>query len=388
MDRLWFPAHHCERDDAAGLWDCKDLPAGPGAEADAGELDRLPALPGSAPRTRWRPSLVMVTFDMPYSVSGITERNYHGTGLIVDAQRGLVVVDRNTVPVAVGDVTMTFAGTVQVPGRVVYIHPLHNFAVVAYDPKLIGTTPVKSARLTPRELAAGEPVWVVGLGGDSQLHARSTEIASIDPLELPLSRTMRFRDSNIETVQLVNPPLRLRRRAGGQGRQRARHLVELRLRERPRDRPGDPRRADRRGRGHARSRARRSARCTRSRPSSGVQPLATRARDRPAGELDAAPGAAHPDAPPGAQRGAPGGRLAGRAAAAAGRPAAGHRRRGGDALPRGRDGRGRQGPRAGDRVARPGASRPSRCRPRSCPAPTSTAWWSGPARRCRRRIAP
>jgi S1-C subfamily serine protease len=148
----------------------------------------------------------MVTFDMPYSVSGITERNYHGTGLVVDAQRGLVVVDRNTVPVAVGDVTVTFAGTVQVPGRVVYIHPLHNYAVVAYDPKLIGTTPVKSARLTPRELAAGEPVWVVGLAGDIQLHARSTEVASIDPLELPLSRTMRFRDSNIETVQLVNPP--------------------------------------------------------------------------------------------------------------------------------------------------------------------------------------
>jgi len=50
-------------------------------------------------------------------------------------------------------------------------------------------------------------VWVVGLGGDSQMHARRTEIASIDPLELPLSRTMRFRDSNVETVQLVNPPL-------------------------------------------------------------------------------------------------------------------------------------------------------------------------------------
>ena len=47
---------------------------------------------------------------------------------------------------------------------------------------------------------------MVGLGGDSQMHARSTAIASIEPLALPLSRTMRFRDSNLETVQLVNPP--------------------------------------------------------------------------------------------------------------------------------------------------------------------------------------
>jgi len=77
---------------------------------------------------------------------------------------------------------------------------------VAYDPKLIGATPVRAAKLVPRELRAGEPLWVVGLGGDSQMHSRNTEIASIDPLELPQSRTMRFRDSNIETIQLVNPP--------------------------------------------------------------------------------------------------------------------------------------------------------------------------------------
>ncbi len=206
MDRLWFPAHHCERNDAAGLWDCHDLAPGPAPKPAEVSATRFPKYPD--PRmTALAPSLAMVTFDMPYSVSGITERNYHGTGLVVDAQRGLVVVDRNTVPVAVGDVTVTFAGTVQVPGRVVYVHPLHDFAVVAYDPKLLGDTPVKSARLLAREISPGERIWVVGLSGDNQLRARSTEIASLDPLELPLSRTMRFRDSNIETAQLVNPPL-------------------------------------------------------------------------------------------------------------------------------------------------------------------------------------
>jgi S1-C subfamily serine protease len=206
MNRLWFPAHHCNRNDAAGLWDCKALAAGPPPKPPASGATTFPHF--KDPRLRaLAPSLAMVTFDMPYSVSGITEHNYHGTGLVVDAQRGLVVVDRNTVPVAIGDVTVTFAGTVQVPGRVVYIHPQHNFAVVAYDPQLIGATPVRAAKLVPRELHAGERVWVVGLGGDSEMRSRSTEIAGIDPLELPQSRTMRFRDSNIETIQLVNPPL-------------------------------------------------------------------------------------------------------------------------------------------------------------------------------------
>lgn len=206
MDRLWFPAHHCDRNDSSGVWDCHDLPVGPAPKPPAVSSTQFPKY--RDPRMNaLAPSLAMVTFDMPYSVSGITERNYHGTGLVVDAQRGFVVVDRNTVPVAVGDVTITFAGTVQVPGHVVYVHPLHDFAVVAYDPKLLGTTPVKSARLASRELQAGERIWVVGLSPDSELRSRSTEIASIDPLELPLSRTMRFRDSNIETAQLVNPPL-------------------------------------------------------------------------------------------------------------------------------------------------------------------------------------
>ena len=205
MDRLWFPANHCNRNDVEGLWDCSALASGPPPKPPAVSATTFPRF--KDPRLdALAPSLAMVTFDMPYSVSGITEHNYHGTGLVVDAQRGLVVVDRNTVPVAIGDVTVTFAGTVEVPGRVVYIHPQHNFAVVAYDPRLIGTTPVRSAKLVPRELRAGEPVWVVGLGGDSQMHSRNTEIASIDPLELPQSRTMRFRDSNIETIQLVNPP--------------------------------------------------------------------------------------------------------------------------------------------------------------------------------------
>src|SRR5690606_20596696 len=88
-----------------------------------------------------------------------------------------------------------------------YIHPLHNLALVQYDPVLIGSTPVKSAKLAPREISSGEQVWVVGLGRDSELRARTTEIAEVQPLVLPLSRTMRFRDSNLEAIELVNPPL-------------------------------------------------------------------------------------------------------------------------------------------------------------------------------------
>ncbi len=152
------------------------------------------------------PSLVVVNFDLPYTVSGVADRHYYGTGLIVDTERGLVVVDRNTVPVAMGDVSITFAGSLEVRGRVDYVHPLHNLAVVSYDPAAIGDTPVKAATFNTEPLSPGDEVWVVGLRGDHQLVHQASTVSSVDPLTLPLSRTLRFRDTNVEGIDLVNAP--------------------------------------------------------------------------------------------------------------------------------------------------------------------------------------
>jgi len=205
MDRRWFPARHCERNDASGFWDCTALPAGAAAPAPAGGVAQLPTSADGTVR-RLAPSLVGITFDMPYPISGVNERNYHGTGLIIDAERGLVITDRNTVPVSIGDVRLTFAGTIEIPGKVLYIHPLHNLAVVQYDPALIRGTDVRAARLATEPLRAGEKVNVVGIDGSGELRSRATTVASVEPLVLPLSRSVAFRDSNIEVAALINPP--------------------------------------------------------------------------------------------------------------------------------------------------------------------------------------
>jgi S1-C subfamily serine protease len=139
-------------------------------------------------------------------VSGIADRHYYGTGLVVDKERGYVVVDRNTVPVAIGDVTVTFAGSLEINAEVVQLHPLHNLAIVAYDPALIGDTPIRAATFNTEPLRAGDTVWVVGMKADHQLVHQETRVSSVEPLLLPLSRTLRFRESNIEGVDLVNVP--------------------------------------------------------------------------------------------------------------------------------------------------------------------------------------
>ena len=53
----------------------------------------------------------------------------------------------------------------------------------------------------------GENVTVVGMDGEGDLKSRATQVTSIDPVMLPLSRTMQFRDSNLEAAQLLNPPM-------------------------------------------------------------------------------------------------------------------------------------------------------------------------------------
>jgi S1-C subfamily serine protease len=205
MDRRWFPAVRCRRDDRSGEWPCRTLAPGPAPAAPEGGVASFVEQPDARLR-RITPSVVLVNFDMPYTVSGVSEQHYYGTGLVVDAERGFVAVDRNTIPEAVGDVRVTFGGSLEIPGRVAYIHPLHNLALVAYDPALIGNTPVTTARLAASTPEAGDDLWVVGMRNGEKLVSQSAAFASFEPVAYPLSRTIRFREANLETLNLVNGP--------------------------------------------------------------------------------------------------------------------------------------------------------------------------------------
>jgi S1-C subfamily serine protease len=205
VDRAWFPARHCVRDDTIGLWPCTPIPAGPDAPPQRAGTTRFDHT-GDALVDALAPSLVLVEFNMPYSISGVTERNYHGTGVLLDAARGLVAVDRNTVPVALGDVRLTFAGTVQVEATVEYVHPLHNLAVLRYDPRQIGDTPVAAVRFAERRPATGDAVYVVGIQPDNRVASQQATVSSIGPVAFPPSRTLQFRDANLEVLRLVNGP--------------------------------------------------------------------------------------------------------------------------------------------------------------------------------------
>ena len=203
MDRRWFPISECEMAEAG--WTCgrRDgvegvhTPEG-GSTTFARERDRV--------ARRVVPSLVALRYDVPYRIDGTPSDNYTGFGVVVDAERGLVVTDRNTVPITLGDVELTFAGALRIPGEVLLLHPTHNVALLRYDPALLGDTPVKSARWRDRDLRGGDKVRFVGLRSDERVASGRGRVDDVTTVALPEPRRPRFLERNLRVARVSGLP--------------------------------------------------------------------------------------------------------------------------------------------------------------------------------------
>ena len=201
--RRWFAAERCRQIAAGEEWSCRELAAA--AEADPPEPRMTQPREFDDPRLRRiAPSLVHVQYDMPYVVSAVDGQHYYGAGLIVDAERGWVVVDRNTAPETVGDAVLTFNGTLEVAGELAYLHPVHNLALLKYDPALLGDTPLKAASFAPRPPKAGDEVFLAGFRPDLEPVIRSYEAGELKPINVSPSNFGAFRESNLEILEVDN----------------------------------------------------------------------------------------------------------------------------------------------------------------------------------------
>jgi len=205
MDRKWFPLKKCFRDDVSGIWPCESLKENSSQEKiDSAEVKFIQYKDSRA--NKLSPSIVSVQFDMPFKINGISDSHYSGAGLVIDKDDGLVLVDRNTVPVSVGDVRIVFAGALDIPAKVVFVHPLHNISIIQYDPNLLGETDISEVEFDTEDLESGDKVWLVALKNGQELLVEETKISAIDSLDFSVPAIPAFRESNLDAISLNNPP--------------------------------------------------------------------------------------------------------------------------------------------------------------------------------------
>ena len=206
FNRHWATAKRCAEQDGSGVWSCRDLVVP--APAPVSEPRSLNFRDWGTPeRNRISRSLVRVDVDIPFNgINGAWESRLRANGLIVDAMRGWVVTSRDVLPHAVADVRITFDDSLELPGTVEYIHPLHNLAVLAYDPSLLISTDVRSALLGAKSLAPGESAHFAGLRSNGSLVYRPTRVEAVTAVSFSGADQPGFRDFNLDVISLVDAP--------------------------------------------------------------------------------------------------------------------------------------------------------------------------------------
>jgi len=201
IDRTWFFWRRAKRCDETGLWHHHDLPA------PEGDFEMQPQHISYAHDTI--PAVVLVSFDVPFQCDGIPISSFHGAGIVLDAKAGLVLCDRNTVPTSLGNVTLTFAGSVEIPAVVEFLHPLHNFSFVRYNPALLDVEQAEGLEHlafdlveSSEPLKSGDETTFVGLSHNmTQIRQRCT-VTNIERLLFPHAKPPRFTAKNQEVIHI------------------------------------------------------------------------------------------------------------------------------------------------------------------------------------------
>ncbi|CAL3965501.1 unnamed protein product [Diplocarpon coronariae] len=203
IDRHWSSKMRMAvRNDETGLWDFSDL-------ADA--IPQTPPVPRTASfiqlENTQHPaaaeivrSFVRVLCHMPVKLDGFPRNRKWGMGVVIDAEKGLVVISRAIVPYDLCDISITIADSIIVEGKVVFMHPLQNYAIIKYDPSLVDA-PVQSAKLSEKHVFQGASTYFVGFNQNMRIVIAQTTITDITAVAIPAnSGAPRYRAVNVDAI--------------------------------------------------------------------------------------------------------------------------------------------------------------------------------------------
>ena len=203
IDRHWAKKMKlATRNDETGLWDFTDLadplPPVPPVRRTASfiQLEHT-SHPGVADLVR---SFVHVNCTMPVKLDGFPKNRKWGMGLVIDAEKGLVAISRAIVPYDLCDISITIAESIVVEGKVVFLHPLQNYAIIQYDPELVDA-PVLSAKLSSEEITQGAATYFIGYNRIGRIVHTATTVTEVFAVTIPAnSGAPRYRAVNVDAI--------------------------------------------------------------------------------------------------------------------------------------------------------------------------------------------
>ncbi|MEM7206970.1 MAG: trypsin-like peptidase domain-containing protein [Pseudomonadota bacterium] len=209
VDRKWFDSRSCTRLDDADSWPC-ELLADASESADSEKHGDTISAPSYQDKltAKVAPALVNIQFDIPHPLDNVYAQHFSGTGLVVGAKNGLVAVDRNTVPITLGDAELTFLESIKIPAHVVFVHPLHNVALLQYDPELIGAAiEIPEVTLAFGSLRDESNMFsMIGFKPNGALLRHTIDRVDTQTLTFDTPRLPRFQQSPIDVFAVFDMP--------------------------------------------------------------------------------------------------------------------------------------------------------------------------------------
>ncbi|OAC99060.1 hypothetical protein MUCCIDRAFT_127026, partial [Mucor lusitanicus CBS 277.49] len=220
MDWRWHKFRMATRNDGTGYWDYKVLET-PLHNSSAASLIRNDQLYQKVlvqdeledPLEALKKSIVSVDCYPPFVVDGSKNPHSYGAGVIVSMNPPLIVCDRDTVPISINVISLTFDNSLTISADLVFLHPFYNFAVLKFDPAPVieAGIQMRAATLNDQDFQVGDQVTYVGLSGKylrrSEIDIKKTTITSLGAIRTTETSPPRWRAINVEAFKVSDGTL-------------------------------------------------------------------------------------------------------------------------------------------------------------------------------------
>jgi len=205
IDNRWFGHRQCERVDDVRFWDCAAIELPQSKPSNDDNVQEVPRFK-DAILNKVAPAMVRIDFDIPYDTDNVYAQHFNGVGLVVDKRNGLVAVDRNTVPIGLGDVDITFFGSQVLDGEVVFLHPRHNIALLKYDTEYLGDASFEELQLADAEKPLPDELTMVGYRANGTFRRHEIDELSRLTIGFKPPGLPRFQQSPLDVYGVPNVP--------------------------------------------------------------------------------------------------------------------------------------------------------------------------------------